>query len=553
MKTIIKTIWCILLLAVSAVATNYTVKSGGGGNYSTIQACASAMSSGDTCTVFAGAYNEHPTISAGATGSYKTITVNGSDVVTVQGFTINSHVKIIGNCPALQGTITTATCGFFITNPSSPGASCISWGTSTDFYVVSNVAYACGTWGSNNTEASHPSHGYIQGNTFSYSSSTRSAPNTGPGFSLHGDYFLVENNDISHTSDGFHFSGSYNVFRKNSFHDNLASECGSNSGNCHIDFIESEPNVSGGDVSTLYNMYEGNTDTNCNSSAGCHIFLLQADVCSGQCIDTIVRFNTSIHVLTAGVENDNQWVGVANYNNTEVDVAEGTGGGGGGMGDSCSNGATDCQYFNNIYYYPNSITSFNAIGVSGGTMPGASHHLAFCGGSTCSLSGFIYGTGTWLGDCATCLLTNPLFVGSYSSSGAFDLHLQSDSPARGVGTNLTTASNSESSSTSLVVADDIFFQDNPGGITGVQTDCVRVGSSTSSPTACIAQGGINRSTRTITLTSPISWSNGDPVYLYKNSNGNVVLNGANPDMGAMYDSASGPAPAPPTGLSALVN
>jgi parallel beta-helix repeat protein len=546
MKTIIKAIWCILVLAVSASAADYTVKAGGGGNYSTIQACATAMSAGDTCTVFAGTYNERVTLSAGSAGNYKTITVNGSDVVTVQGFSIASYSKIIGNCPALQGTVTTATCGFFITNPSSPSTSCFSWGSSTDFYIVGNVAYACGTWGGNATESSHPTHGFIQGNTYSYPGGTVASPNAGPGISLHGDYFLVENNDISHTSDGFHFSGSYNVIRHNTFHDNLAAECGSNSGNCHIDFIESEPNVSGGDVYTRYNMYEGNTEIN-NLGANGHGFLIQADVCNGECVDTIIRFNIFNHVGSAGVENDNKWAGVPSYNNTLVDVGSG---GGGGITDSCSNGATDCQYFNNLYYYPGSVSDWNAIGVSGGTLSGASHHLAYCGGSCSGLHGFNYGSGSWLSGCATCLLTNPLFVGTYDSSGAFDLHLQSGSPASGAGTYLTTASESGSSTTSLVIADDIFFQDNPGGISGVQPDTIRIGSST---VVQIAQGGINRSTHALTLASAVSWNNGDPIYLYKDSGGNVVLNGANPDIGAMVDSTSASAPAPPTGLTAVVN
>ena len=76
-----QTIWCIFLLAISAAAsttgTNYTVKADGGGNYTTIQACASAMSAGDTCTVYAGTYSESPNIPAGTAGNYKTITVNG--------------------------------------------------------------------------------------------------------------------------------------------------------------------------------------------------------------------------------------------------------------------------------------------------------------------------------------------------------------------------------------------------------------------------------------------------------------------------------------------
>src|ERR1700721_1107632 len=121
-----QTIWCIFLSAISAAAattgTNYTVKAGGGGNYTTIQSCASAMSAGDTCTVYAGTYNESVTVTAGTSGNYKTITVNGSDVVSVRGFTLNSHTQLIGNCPTKQGTVITATCGFFISNPSSPSS-----------------------------------------------------------------------------------------------------------------------------------------------------------------------------------------------------------------------------------------------------------------------------------------------------------------------------------------------------------------------------------------------------------------------------------------------
>src|SRR3977135_4211575 len=112
MKTIIKTTWCILVLAVSAAAANYTVKSGSGGNYTTIQACATAMAAGDTCTVYAGTYNENATVSAGTAGNYKTLTVNPGDTVYVHGFTINSHTKVNG---------------FHIQNPSSPsGRSCVS-------------------------------------------------------------------------------------------------------------------------------------------------------------------------------------------------------------------------------------------------------------------------------------------------------------------------------------------------------------------------------------------------------------------------------------------
>jgi hypothetical protein len=527
MKTIIKALWCILVLAVSASAANYTVKAGGGGNYSTIQACASAMSPGDTCTVFAGTYNETVTISAGTAGNYKTLTVNTGDTVNVLGFSQGSHTKIDG---------------FHISNTSSPGSSCTSSGGATDFYITNNVMISCG--GINGTGTSH---GFIQGNTLSYMSNLPGQNNNGPGISLHGDYLLMEHNDISHVSDGLHFGGSHFVFRNNTMHDTLASECGSgsdNGGNCHIDFIEAEPNIP-----TSYNLYENNTEVN-NIGGNAHGFLLQADVCGGNCRTTIVRFNQLAHVNSAGLENDNIWQYVKSYNNDWIDVGSGSGG---GMANSCINGATGCGYFNELFYYPGSVSSWNAIATMGSSSSTfeASHNLAYCAGSCASLSGYQYGSGHWLDD-PTNLLTNPQFV-SYSSSALGNLSLQSTSPAKGAGTNLTTAAGSGTNSTTLVLADANFFQDG-SGILGVQPDCIRIGSST---TACIATGGgqINYANNTVTLASPASWNNGDPVYLYKDSNGNVVLNGANPDIGAMVSSGSGSGspPAPPSGLAAVVN
>src|SRR6267378_2725910 len=85
-----KIFWSTLVLAVlvvSAGATNYTVKAGGGGNYTTIQACANATNAGDTCTVYAGTYNETPSIRRSGTGSAGvctaciTFTVNPGDTV----------------------------------------------------------------------------------------------------------------------------------------------------------------------------------------------------------------------------------------------------------------------------------------------------------------------------------------------------------------------------------------------------------------------------------------------------------------------------------------
>jgi hypothetical protein len=43
---------------------------------------------------------------------------------------------------------------------------------------------------------------------------------------------------------------------------------------------------------------------------------------------------------------------------------------------------------------------------------------------------------------------------------------------------------------------------------------------------------INYSTNTITLATPMTWANGAPIWLYKNSSGQQVLYGTAPDLGA---------------------
>lgn len=168
------------------------------GNFTTIQACATALSNGDTCTVYAGTYNENVTVPAGTAGNYKTVTVNGSDVVTVNGFTLASHTKLIGNCTAPAAT---GSCGFNIQNTASPSsAACVAVSGATDVYIVNNVMYACGSAAM--IEATNSaSYVYIRGNTESYACITIAQVGTVHecnGVLLIGTYFLVENNDLSH-------------------------------------------------------------------------------------------------------------------------------------------------------------------------------------------------------------------------------------------------------------------------------------------------------------------------------------------------------------------
>jgi hypothetical protein len=533
---------------------NCTVKQGGGGGYTTIQACATAMANGDTCTVFAATYNENVTFSAGGVGSYKTIKVNGSDLVQITGtVTVNSHTKLLGNCPALTGSITTLTCGFFITNPSSPTSTCVSIPSgSTDFFIVSNVMYACG--GLNEGTGSASSHGFIQGNTISYPYTTSGATqkDTGPAIVIYGNFHLIENNDISHTSDGFHYAGSHNIVRKNTMHDTLGGECvnGGNGGNCHIDFIECEPVLA-----SQFNVYEANVELNnldANTSNGSgpisngHGFLVQADICAGNCFNTILRFNSGAHVGGGSTIDDNAGNGsvagysfIKVYNNTWADFVNDTAGRPGGSQDNFSHNSGNGAALNNIYYWIGSFSDMNAYGVDASSSTGFTygHSLAFCTGSPCTIHSHTYGSGSFTSDPGNVLGSDPLFL----NYGINDLHLTSLSPARGAGTFLTTANGAGTSSTSLTVTDASFFQDGYG-IVGVQPDCLRIGAST---TVCIAAGGINYSTNVITLASAVSWNNADGIYLYKDSSGNQQLFAANPDMGAFQFSANPPLPGVP--------
>jgi hypothetical protein len=532
-------ICCILFMAVSLHAATYTVKAGGGGNYTTIQTCATAMSAGDTCTVYAGTYNENVAVTSGTAGNYKTMTVNPGDTVYVYSFTINSHVKING---------------FHIQNPSSPtNAPCVSItsGGQTDYYITNNNMYACGTYMIKEDFTSNTTHGFIQGNTLSYSCSTSSSPNVCTAMAIEGDYHLIENNDISHVSDGPYVYGKHNVLRKNTFHDVSSADCGGNSGNCHVDFMQADSNVVGGSPPSQYLLIENNTVLNMVGSDMHALGLLQAEACSGQCFNAIIRFHTAAHIGSGAIVDDNSgttstpgWSNVKSYNNTWVDIANQNT----GVGSSINNfahGSPGGSDVNDIFYFPESLADFNPYYADSSSQPFTyGHNLAYCTGSPCTLRPNTYGTGTWTSDPGN-IVANPNFV-NYAGN---DFHLSSGSPAIGAGTYLTTVASGDSGSgTSLVVTDAGYFQDG-SGIAGVNGDCVSVTTATNH--VCIT--AVNYSTNTLTLASGITRSAGAPVWLYSDSSGRQVLSGSAPNIGAsLPNNTMAQPPMPPTGLTGVV-
>lgn len=616
-------LWLVFLgLAGYAFATSYTVKSGGGGNFTTMAACATQMSTNgtgvsDTCTVFAGTYNESVTIPAGSAGNLKIFTVNGSDVVSGPRMTMSSFTSLLGNCPAGQYNHY-GTCGFSLGTASGSGACVTAVSSSTNVTVANNVVESCGSSGINLGGTSTTDQWYIGGSTIAWActpqftgvsasmsggtatftgtfSSTSVANNYvyATGFSvaaynnvywlisamtsttitatasgvtglasatggtifrnnactaalINGTHNLIENNDISHSSDGFYMGGVHIALRGNNFHDWNGKDCNTaNTGNnCHIDPMQVDGSgLSPTSEAIQFVMLEGNTVANMVSSgpvsgSGTHCIGLFQNQASTSRDHGIVRFHTCKHIDGGGLFDDtNDWANLKTYNNSYPDISR-TLNGAGELINTFFTGTSSTD-INDIFYFTVPLSNFNTYACQGTSCTTFTfgHSLAFCTTTPCTIHGHAYGSGSWTSDTGN-LLSDPLFV----NYGADNFSLQPTSPARNAGANLTTVNGSITGSTSLVVADVAYFQDgwgitNAGGST-FQADCIKV-TSLSNPAVCISS--INYATNTITLASPISATNGDPVYLYSKSDGTVVQTDTGVDMGAFpfQPSASG--------------
>ena len=143
---------------------------------------------------------------------------------------------------------------------------------------------------------------------------------------------------------------------------------------------------------------------------------------------------------------------------------------------------------------------------------------------------------------------DPLFVNTDlsdpTSSTTPDLSLQSNSGAINNGTYLTQANGSGNNSTALIVDDALYFQYGERGssLSNIQADWIAIGTVSN----VVQISSINYSTKTITLTSPMTWSNNASIWLYKDSTGNIVLSGSAPDIGAHEYIPTGPDIYPPS-------
>ena len=463
---------------------------------------------------------------------------------------------MIGNCPTLQGTVTTANCGFFISNTSSPTSACVNLpNNTTDVYIRNNVMYACGSIGPG--YPTQTSFIYIQGNTISYTnSSTGTVPTTcagsgqpvGNSVNLYGNHYLVENNDFSHYTLSLNWNPQNSITRNNHFHDTTEVN---NAGNCHSDTWFSDP---GGTnlVNNQDNVYEGNYQYNAvgpNAKGP----LFQAPACSG-CAIAIVRFNVTNRIGSGSTTNDQNWQSVKVYNNTTADPNYEAGSVGLESDNSQDSNPGNPSFLNQIYYYSKAIVSVNSYTCGNSSNCNYGHNLVWCTAGCTTVFGHMYGSGLFLGDPGN-KSADPTFVNYVSPGNASnDYHLQAGSPAIAAGTHLTTVAPGDSGSgTSLVVNDASYYQDGYGlsnPYSTVQGDCIAVTTVTSH--VCVTS--VNYATNTLTLASSITRSSGDSVWLYSKSDGVQVLTGSAPDMGAHpYGGGSAGSPAPPSGLAAIVN
>jgi hypothetical protein len=468
-----------------------TFNVGSGQTYATIQDCVNAAQAGDTCLVHAGTYSGAVFPRSGEPGSRITVLADtgGSQPVVTSSFNFGSRSYITVD-------------GFHMSGSAFAGNGC-------SFVAAQN----------NLVEKS------------------------GTGFSITCDDVLVSGNtfDLSPVN-------SYDVIRQWGdrwvIRDNVATGLVEDYLNNHLDFWQSWCNSdnNGADVGDFV-LLEGNTMSDAtleDTGRDIHFFLIHAtDSCSDVRTNYIIRYNKvrsiSQNYATFDVDDSPGITGASVYNNV--------------IGETYYGNASDWRDYtisgsgvsymianNNIFYDAIDYVRAEGVSVSTVSLDGS---LAYDPEHTIT-------TDEALQTCVnagTCIINqNPLFT-DYAND---DFSLQTSptpSPAIDAGHHLTVVNGSDSGSgTTLVVDNPYPFQD---GWAGVEADWIAVGSVTNT----VQISSINYNTNTITLASSISRNDGDPIWLYRDSDGTRVLYGSAPDIGAVeYEYAENAPPVRSNGL-----
>jgi hypothetical protein len=591
MKTIIERICFILVLAVSAGATNYTVKSSGGGNYTTIQACSNAAVAGDTCTVFAGSYAGWTQTASGTSANPITFTVNPGDTVTItsniniSSGTAGTTVQYVtigapdagGGCA--NNAISAGAGGanpsflvggcFIFNNAGISGPTCGSGGHVNYFHLAYNTSEGnrppfvlsfeqgavigtnCSTYVDTTSN-----NNYIGHNDVNWNLTPPTAPFCNVQILISGNNNLIEYNDMQGTgAQHYRIGGSYNILRDSTGHDdngNTTLGCGQSPE--HIDFLFQE----GGDEPALsYSLIERGAFYNCiNDGGNCKFSFARGNSASSLSVSNtvITRYgfiqNTDGNMGGAGDNSDGadttpNW---HMYNITEATGSLNTTSG--ACGTFASGIGTE---LNSICYNSQGTNGYSPVDMvtSGSFSNGNLAYDTTCPSGGCTWSG---GLPTYVDEATYSRLANknPNFA-NFPTDGT----LSAGSPALAGGVTDTTVS-SGCGTTSLVVADAAFFfagwgpTSNLPSYTSVPAgDVIRVDTSTYQLTA------VNYTTNTLTTSTSVSCSTGDPVSLYDTTDGTVVFptSQSAPNVGAFSSSSSSTSPVPsaPSGLKAVVN
>ncbi|MFH1642548.1 MAG: fibronectin type III domain-containing protein [Nanoarchaeota archaeon] len=469
---------------------------GPGKQYQTIASCVAAMSAGETCLVYGGSYGELVTMSSGSGGNYKTVLAQ--EPASTTKFTIPNNAAYI----AIKGM-------------NISGGSEVITGSGTSSYITIENNYMDSVGSSNTIDSElHLSDWWIIKDNVIYDCGYKSV------VIGHGSNNLIDSNFFYGGGNDIIYDGSFttSVIRNNIAYNNDPAIIASN---YHLDFFQWDGEGGANSIQGL--LIEGNTHINCDDSSGnCHFVIIRNP--SGNTAEhPIIRYNyvndlDGSGILIGGGSTDQvDYARVYNNDLTEFSSKTISAGGAflvfymGDYGKLRNNIGYDCCH-PDWYPWSESTPVFDN-----------DYDIAFRVGDT----------GNWGSASARYngYYDEPHYAAYRNQDPGlinypYGPEISSDSFAIDKGGPLTNVATADTGNgTTLAVGDARWFQP---GWAGTQADWIAVGSVSN----VVQISLINYTTNTITLANSISRNDGDSVWLYKKSDGQIVLYGSAPDVGA---------------------
>jgi hypothetical protein len=410
--------------------------------------------------------------------------------------------------------------GSWITFRAAPGSSPVmtgGWDIEGRHYIVIE-GFTCGGISSSTFSGAAVGNIKIVGNRIQ---------NTGIGVNLKGDDVLVSGNTFDNMANDMVRQFGYRWTIRNNV---VMGETDSNDE--HMDFWQSWCNPAG--MAAAYYLIENNVFIDV-SGGNVHFALINGtDSCDDPTTKSIIRYNRVCNIGSMGSYIDANSASAGSrdnviYNNTWVSLSEGNHASWQTYAHAYSASA-DSSGINNIFIdamHHSGATGFNWK--SGGAQ---SHNLYYDPDNSMTFSG--------LASSETGAVKNldPLVNDPFNN----DFSLNAGSPAIDAGGPLTRVAAADTGSgVFLIVEAAEFFQPGWGG---ADADWIAVVDAANT----VQISSIDYGTDTLTLSAPITRSAGDPVYLYRDSDGTQVLFGTAPDIGAFEAVTDTTPPAAPTGL-----